>query len=77
MNSRIKLYSWHDRDSQFIDINWPKVHKTIGVDQTKWFLSKDLDQCQLVIDKIGDDYTLVAEIYDEKTLVEYHLMWAK
>lgn len=73
---RIKLYSWTD-SSDRIDISWPKVHKTLGVDQTMWLLNQTETDCQLVVDKIGFKHTLVVEFYDPKVLTAYHLMWAK
>ena len=73
---RIKLYSWTD-SSDHIEIDWPKVHKTLGVDQTQWILEQPKTGCQLVVDKFNHKLTLVAEFYDPKVLTAYHLMWAK
>jgi hypothetical protein len=73
---RLELYSWFSTDDR-IEIDWPKVHKTLGTDQTRWLLDQNNTACQLVVDKVNNNYTLVAEFYDNKTLTAYHLMWAK
>jgi hypothetical protein len=77
-NSRIKLYQWFTNDGHdIIDVDWPKVHNEIGKDHLDWILTQPKDQCQLVVDKLDNDFALVAEFYDEKLLTTYHLMWAK
>ena len=77
-NNRFELYHWHTRNvKDIIEIDWPKVHKTVGVDLINWINKQPKEKCQLVVDKLNDDFKLIAEFYDEKTLVSYHLMWAK
>jgi len=75
--SKINLTDWLPEDSENIEINWPKIHKIIGLDQTKWLLDKDNTKCQIVLEKNDVYYRLVAEFYDRVTLTEYYLMWAK
>lgn len=75
--SRFELVMWLPTESEAIEIDWPKVHKTIGVDQTNWFLQQPTNACQLILERCDVYCRLVAEFYDEKTLVNYHLMWAK
>jgi hypothetical protein len=77
-NNRIKLYTWYTNDGRdMIEIDWPKVHQTVGSDQIKWLLSQPKETCQLVVEKVCEDFALVAEFYCNKTLAIYHLMWAK
>jgi hypothetical protein len=73
----IELYSWLPADGEYIEIDWPKVHRTIGVDHTEWLLQQPLTACQLILEHGSDCCRLVAEFYDEQTLTLYHLMWAK
>ena len=73
---RIRLYSWSDSNDH-IEIDWPKVHKTLGIDQTQWILNQPKTSCQLVVDKVNYNHTLVAEFYNEQALTTYHLMWPK
>ena len=73
---RLKLASWYSNDDN-IDIDWPKIQKLLGVEQVEWLLAQPHDTCQLVIDKVCENFDLVAEFYDEKLLTYYHLMWAK
>ncbi len=73
----VELYSWLPADGEYIEIDWPKVHRTIGVDHTEWLLQQPLTACQLVLEHGADCCRLVAEFYDEQTLTLYHLMWAK
>jgi hypothetical protein len=77
-SSRFELYHWHTRNGKdIIDVDWPKVHKTVGVDLINWINKQPKEKCQLVVDKLNNDFKLMAEFYDQQTLVAYHLMWAK
>lgn len=77
-SKRFELYHWTSNNgTEIIDVDWPKVQRAIGVEQVSWLLKQPRDKCQLVVDKINEDFKLVAEFYDEKTLLSYHLMWAK
>jgi hypothetical protein len=74
---KVELLKWLPQESEVIEIDWPKVHKTIGVDQTKWLLGQPLNVCQLVLERRDMYCRLVAEFYDDQALLKYHLMWAK
>jgi hypothetical protein len=73
----LELYSWQPSGGEYIAIDWPKVHKTLGVDQTEWLLKQPHTACQLIIEHRADHCKLIAEFYDAATLTLYHLMWAK
>lgn len=80
--NRITLTEWTTDDDEYIDIDWPKVQKTIGSDHLEWLLKQPNNLCQLVLDKqlqfhSGAQVKLIAEFYDDKILTYYHLMWAK
>lgn len=75
--SKIELTSWLPWDGENIEIDWPKVQRTIGVDQLEWLLKQDNSKCQLVLERNDSVCTLVAEFYEDKLLTYYHLMWAK
>lgn len=66
-----------------IDIDWPRVQREIGEDCLRWLMDQPHDCCQLVLEKsehhasLQSKRRLVAEFYDEKTAVSYHMMWAK
>ena len=72
---RVELTSWVSSDD-YIDIDWPRVQRLLGLDQVEWLLSLPRDRCQLVLDRIDDTSRLIAEFYDEQTLLTYHLMWS-
>ena len=74
--SKVELLKWLPAESEIIEINWPKVHKTIGLEQTRWLLGQDHTKCQVVLERNDMYCRLVAEFYDEKTLNVYHLMWS-
>lgn len=74
---RIPLYNWKRNNTDFIEIDWPVVHRVVGADLIEWSLRQSETNCQLVVDKVRENFTLVLEIYNEKTLALYHLMWAK
>jgi hypothetical protein len=76
-NNRVDLYQWLPSEGETIEIDWPKVHKKIGVDQTRWLLKQPNESCQLVLEQKGTHCKLIAEFYNETTLLNYHLMWAK
>ena len=76
-SKKVELYKWLPSEGENIEIDWPKVHKTIGLDQTRWLLKQSHDHCQLVLERKDMHCRLIAEFYNERTLVDYHLMWAK
>ena len=73
----IELSRWIPEGEEFIEIDSPKVHNTIGLDHTKWLLAQDRTKCQIVVERKQEICRLVVEFYDENTLAQYHLMWAK
>lgn len=75
--SRVELYRWLPSEGENIDIDWPKVHKTLGLDQTRWLLNRPRHECQLVLDRWDMHCRLIAEFYSEPTRLEYALKFAK
>ena len=75
--NKVELLKWLPEEGEYIAIDWPKVHKTIGLDQTKWLLSQPDDLCQIVLERRDMYCRLVAEFYNDHALVNYHLLWAK
>ena len=75
--NKVELYKWLDLEGENIEIDWPKVHKTIGLDHTNWLLRQPKDQCQIILERNNMYCRLVAEFYSKHTLTHYHLMWAK
>lgn len=74
---KIKLYSWCKEPEENIDIDWPKVHKRLGIDCVQWILSQAKTKCQLTVESGQEKYTLVLEFYCEKLRREYAVLWAK
>jgi hypothetical protein len=77
---RIILTSWNwavGEAENYLDIPWPKVQRAIGDDHLKWLLKQPKEHCQLMLDRTGTVIKLVAEFYDDRTLLTYHLMWTK
>lgn len=78
MKSRkVVLTQWFPQEGEYIEIDWPKVQKTIGVEHLEWLLKQPKDQCQLVLERKTDKCKLVAEFYSDSLAVNYHLLWAK
>lgn len=73
--TRIDLVNWTSFEDN-IDIDWPMVQRKVGKEKVEWLLKQPKDQCQLVVDKVLNDLKLVAEFYDNKLLMQYHLMWS-
>lgn len=75
--NKVELLRWLPSEDEVIEIDWPKVHRTIGIEQTKWLLAQTKDECQVVLERNDMYCRLIAEFYNERILVNYHLMWAK
>jgi hypothetical protein len=75
--NKVELYKWLDLEGENIEIDWPQVHKTIGLDHTNWLLKQPSHLCQLILERNDMHCRLVAEFYNDHALVNYHLMWAK
>ena len=75
--NKVELYKWLDLEGENIEIDWPKVHKTIGLEHTNWLIKQSDDVCQLVLERNDIYCRLVAEFYNDQALTNYHLMWAK
>jgi len=76
-SNKVELLKWLPSEGENIEIDWPKVHKTIGLDQTRWLLKQSLEDCQIMLERRDMYCRLIAEFYNEHTLLNYHLMWAK
>ncbi len=76
-SNKVELLKWLPSEGEYIEIDWPKVHKTIGVEQTRWLLAQPEESCQVILERNDMYCRLIAEFYDHRTLVNYHLMWAK
>lgn len=74
--SKVELLKWLPDDGENIEINWPKVHRTIGTEQTKWLISQEHTKCQMILERNDIYCRLMAEFYDEKTLATYYLLWS-
>jgi len=75
--NKVELLKWLPLEGETIEIDWPKVHKTIGLDQTNWLLKQPNDLCQLVLERNDMYCRLIAEFYNRDVLATYYLMWAK
>lgn len=75
--SKVELIKWFPDAGENIEIDWPKVHRTLGLDHTKWLLDQPSDTCQLILERNDMFCKLVAEFYNEQALSTYYLMWAK
>jgi len=73
----VELYRWLPSEDEIIEIDWPKVHKTIGLDQTRWLLEQQRNNCQIMLERRDMYCRLIAEFYNDHTLLNYHLRFAK
>jgi hypothetical protein len=71
---RVVLADWIG-DDLYLDIDWPTVHRKLGLEQIDWLLKQRPERLQLMLDKEDINFKLVAEFYDEQILLTYHLMW--
>jgi len=75
--SKVELLKWLPEEDEIIEVDWPKVHRTIGLEHTKWLLNQDHTECQVVLERNDMYCRLTAEFYNERILATYYLMWAK
>lgn len=78
-HTNILLTSWEqpDPEDDMIEIDWPLVQRTIGVDHLEWLLAQSKTSCQLVVERENNELKLFVEFYDNHLEVEYHLRWAQ
>jgi hypothetical protein len=78
-HTNILLASWEQPDPEYdmIEIDWPLVQRTIGVDHLEWLLAQPKTGCQLVVERENNELKLFVEFYDNHLEVEYHLRWAQ
>ena len=83
-NSKTVLYKWSEGnihsnyDDSRLDIDWPAVQRELGVDCVEWLLNQDKDKCQLALELTPNGgKQLVAEFFDDKLAVTYHMMWGR
>lgn len=76
-NKAVELYRWLPSEGEVIEIDWPKVHRKIGLEQTRWLLDQQRANCQIMLERRDMYCRLIAEFYNEETLLNYHLKWAK
>jgi len=76
-NNAVELLKWLPEEHEVIEIDWPKVHKSIGLTQTQWLLKQHRADCQIVLERRDRYCRLIAEFYNEHTLLNYRLQWAK
>ena len=81
MNSKdcVTLYQWPTSKGpqNYIDIDWPAVHKECGLDHIEWINKQDPELCQLTLEMFTGGSRLVVEFFDQNLATTYHLMWAK
>jgi hypothetical protein len=73
--NRVELLKWLPEEGETIEIDWPKVHRRIGLDHTRWLLDQSIDQCQLVLERQDMYCRLIAEFFNDQLAVEYRLRW--
>lgn len=74
-----KFLPREDDGSGNIYIDWPCIHRQVGVEHIQWIKNQDPLKCQLVLEnRPNDSHTYVmAEIYTDKLATMYGLLWAK
>ena len=69
------LHRWdscmHDEN---IDIDWPAIHKLVGLENIDWILNQPKTSCQLVVEKINEEYRLILEFYNTHAARSYQAL---
>ena len=74
-SNRVELLKWSPSEGETIEIDWPKVHKTIGTEHLEWLLKQPHELCQLFLERNDMHCRLIAEFYNDKVVTEYYLRW--
>ena len=78
-SSSVTLYQWPagTAPEEYLDIDWPCVHRECGTDHIKWIQKQDYTKCMLSLEFFRGGRRLIVEFFDESLATRYHLMWAK
>jgi len=73
------LYQWAlpDYPEEYIDIDWPAVHKEVGSDIIDWINKQPDENCQLSLEIIPNGRRLIVEFFDQETYSDYKAKTAK
>ena len=72
-NTKDILYQWAlpDFPEEYIDIDWPAVHKEVGADTINWIQEQSDIDCQLSLEMIPRGRRLIVEFFND-TLYDYY-----
>ena len=77
--SSVTLYQWtvESAPEEYMDIDWPSVHKECGVDHIEWIQKQDINDCMLTLEFFQGVRRLIVEFFNQEIAKTYFLMWAK
>jgi hypothetical protein len=78
MSKSVRLCSWTRADQSsddYLDIDWPRVHRELGLDCVSWLQQLPKVECQLVVESSEDLMWLTAEFYTLARYKEFFLLW--
>jgi len=58
------VYHWTSTEPD-LDIDWPRVHETLGRDCVEWLMQQPTEQVQMIVEQQGMAHRLVLEFYQE------------
>lgn len=71
-NLIVVLYQWNQCiHNPNIDIDWPAVHKFIGIETMNWILKQPKTSCQLIVEQVNDGHRLILEFYNKAAAHAY------
>ena len=79
-NTKVILYKWNTdivQPDDYLDIDWPAIHKDCGLEHIRWINEQDDDKCQMTLELFDGGRQLIVEFFDKTIETTYHLMWAK
>jgi len=78
-STSVTLYQWTPESApeEYMDIDWPLIHKECGVDHIEWIQKQSFNDCMLSLEFFQGGRRLIVEFFNKKTAQQYHLMWAK
>lgn len=77
-NTKVILYQWAtEYPEEYIDIDWPAVHKEVGADAIDWIHKQEHKDVQLSLEFIPRGRRLIAEFFNIKIYEMYTHKFAK
>jgi hypothetical protein len=70
---RFTVYQWQSMTPE-LDIDWPRVQRSLGQECLRWLNEQSIQQCQLIVEQKNEQHSLVAEFYCPRAYAKFLLL---